>query len=176
MRRLLKIHFLCFCCRPQFCSSVEFMPASLLTVYGAAVSRRLSAAVDPQHQSATKRLSPTQARHDPSNSKPMQWGLSCVTSLSCCMNRAEAAGCTPACLLCCSSSQAVAQMEGETHVAIERLLETIPTLCGRGNSAALAPFILAAADASLVETLNGLSPRINTFHQSVAVKVGTHVA
>ncbi|KAL8445317.1 hypothetical protein Emed_005717 [Eimeria media] len=62
------------------------------------------------------------------------------------------------------------RMEAETDAAVERLLEMIPSLSGSGSNPAAAPFVLAAADAALAEALNALSPRINTFHQTVAIK------
>ncbi|KAL8455535.1 hypothetical protein Emag_000664 [Eimeria magna] len=105
----------------RFCNSVDFLPPSLLIVYGGALTRRLSALLDAQsRQTAAKK--------------------------------------------------AVAQMEAETHAAVERLLEMIPSLSGSGSNPAAAPFVLAAADAALAEALNALSPRINTFHQTVAMK------
>ncbi|OEH73955.1 hypothetical protein cyc_04193 [Cyclospora cayetanensis] len=72
-----------------------------------------------------------------------------------------------------ASLQAVVQMEEEIQAAVSRLLESLVPVCGGGGRAAGAPFIVTAADAALVETLNALSPRINTFHHTVALKVGT---
>ncbi|KAL8272631.1 hypothetical protein Esti_003419 [Eimeria stiedai] len=122
----------------RFCNSVDFLPPSLLTVYGGALTRRLSALLDAQpRQPATRKVSPAQAREK------------------------TAAEQTP---------RAVAQMEAETHAAVEWLLEMIPSLSGSGSNPTAAPFVLAAADAALVEALHALSPRINTFHQTVATK------
>ncbi|KAL8438389.1 hypothetical protein ACSSS7_000238 [Eimeria intestinalis] len=124
----------------RFCNSVDFLPPSLLTVYGGALTRRLSALLDSQpRQAAAKKVSPSQQHF--------------------CLRTDFAAG---------GASRLVAlplHMEAETHAAVERLLEMIPSLSGSGSNPAAAPFVLAAADAALVEALNALSPRINTFHQ-----------
>ncbi|KAL8427115.1 hypothetical protein Efla_001396 [Eimeria flavescens] len=113
----------------RFCHSVDFLPPSLLAVYGAAVTRRLSAPLESLPRASSKKVTPAQA------SRPRR-----------------------------------TQMEAETHLAVEQLLETLPSLSDSGSNPAAAPFILAAADAALVETLNALSPRINTFQQTVAIK------
>ncbi|XP_026191675.1 uncharacterized protein LOC34620759 [Cyclospora cayetanensis] len=112
----------------QFCSSVEFLPPSLLSIYGAGISRRLSPAAESHPHATAKRLAP---------------------------------------------AQALVQMEEEIQAAVSRLLESLVPVCGGGGRAAGAPFIVAAADAALVETLNALSPRINTFHHTVALKLYT---
>ena len=66
--------------------------------------------------------------------------------------------------------QAVSQMEEETQAAVGYIVGCLPSLCKK-CSAAAAPFLVAAADAALVEQLNCLTPRVNAFHQSVAFQV-----